>query len=115
VPEKLLAVWDSTINEGSLMESQTLAARVMPSPTAFLVDVIECAPTCARACADHRAFSAADQTTRSRADRSADSDSLSGFTFAGLGIVTATMPVRISSWHETTNQNDRRKKKRHQS
>ena len=95
------------------MGSQTLTARVMSSPTAFLVNVVNRAGTGSRARADQRAFSAADQSAGSRADRSADSDSLRGFAFARFGIVTATMPVRVSRRHETTNQNNRRKKKRH--
>jgi hypothetical protein len=78
------------------------------------VNVINCARACARACADQCAFSAADQSTCSRTDGCADADSFRCLTFAGLGIVTPAMPVRVSRGRKTTDQNDHRKKKRYQ-
>ena len=88
----------------------------MASPTAFLVDVVNCARACSGAGTDQRAFSAADQSSCSRADGRADTDSFRGFTFARLGIVTPAMAmlIRVSGRRKTTDQNHDRKKKRYQ-
>jgi hypothetical protein len=86
----------------------------MSSPTALLMDVVDCPRACSCPRSDDRAFSAADQSACSSADRRADTDSFRGFRFAGLRVVTPAMPIRVSRRRKTTDQNDHRKKKRYQ-
>src|SRR5882672_12559628 len=68
--------------------------------TALLVVVIGRAGAGARACADERAFSAANQSARPSADGRSDPDALGGFFLARLGI--ASLPCASITAHHWT-------------